>query len=350
MKLVTAQNVNDAYVSGMTLLNRLGIERASRNGPVLVCPEPVTTHYSHPRERVLFNKQRDANPFFHLFEALWMLTGGRDVKFPAYFVPRMADFSDDGETFNAAYGFRWRRFGLYQSPIDQLEVIIKQLRVNRDDRRVVLQMWDPYLDLATNTKDAACNVTAKFSIFGDALNMIVFNRSNDIIMGCYGANAVHFSILQEYLAQRIGVSVGWYEQVSSDFHAYLGKDWSKMWPLAPSTMDDPNWYDTDNEAHVVVEPLMSHPAKFDVECAGIVGRVRHDRVIPESVTREFYNQFFHVVCQPMSVAYAQYRDGLLLDAIHTMDVALDTTRQIDWLVAGRRWLNRRLKARTTEAG
>ncbi len=38
----------------------------SRNGPVLVIDEPVIITYEKPQERVLFNKERDANPFFHL--------------------------------------------------------------------------------------------------------------------------------------------------------------------------------------------------------------------------------------------------------------------------------------------
>ena len=40
------------------------------------------------------------------------------------------------------------------------------------------------------------------------LQMTVHCRSNDIIWGTYGANAVHFSILQEYVAARIGVDLG----------------------------------------------------------------------------------------------------------------------------------------------
>jgi len=50
--------------------------------------------------------------------------------------------------------------------------------------------------------------------------MVVHNRSNDMIWGAYGANAVHFSFLQEVMAAWIDVPVGRYWQVSSNFHSY----------------------------------------------------------------------------------------------------------------------------------
>jgi hypothetical protein len=51
-------------------------------------------------------------------------------------------------------------------------------------------------------------------------------RSNDIIWGAYGANAVHFSFLQEWLAWAIGVRVGVFYQVSFNYHIY-----EHHWPL-----------------------------------------------------------------------------------------------------------------------
>jgi hypothetical protein len=72
------------------------------SGHRLMIDEPVMLHYERPTERVLFNKARDANPFFHLYEALWMLAGRNDVAPLAYYVKDMARFSDDGKTFNGA--------------------------------------------------------------------------------------------------------------------------------------------------------------------------------------------------------------------------------------------------------
>lgn len=223
MKVITAENVHVALPLALQMLEQIGVERESRNGPVLVAPCPVTTVYHKPLERVLFYPERDANPFFHLYESLWMLAGREDVAGVARYVPRMADFSDDGSTFHGAYGYRWR----HHFCCDQLTIIAEALKNNPDDRRCMLQMWCASSDLGAAGKDFPCNTMASFQrgVAGE-LNMTVFCRSNDIILGAYGANAVHFSMLLEYMALMIGCPVGSYTQVSVNWHAYkemLGK-------------------------------------------------------------------------------------------------------------------------------
>lgn len=231
MKVIEARNAHMAIPMAARLLAECGIRRESRNGPVLMSPEPVTTVFTHPQERVVFWEQRDANPFFHLYEALWMLAGRNDITGPARYAKNMLSYSDDGKTQHAAYGYRWRREFAHTSPtlssrdrrepIDQLELIGERLRRNPDDRRCVLQMWDTALDLDVNGKDVPCNTTATFQVNHEGkLDLVVFNRSNDIVWGTYGANAVHFSFLLEYMALRIGVPMGTYTQVSVNWHAY----------------------------------------------------------------------------------------------------------------------------------
>jgi hypothetical protein len=218
MRIIEARNVNQALPKALHLLERIGIERQSRNGPVLVSPEPVTTEYEKPSERVVFWHQRDANPAFHLYEGLYMLAGRNDLAGLVRYVKDFGRFSDDGVTLAGGYGFRWRRaFGR-----DQLALIVSALKADSCDRRQVLQMWDAERDLGSQSKDVCCNLMATFqlSIAGE-LDMLVAQRSGDILWGVYGANAVHFSLLQEYVAALIGVPVGRYHQVTSNWHAYI---------------------------------------------------------------------------------------------------------------------------------
>lgn len=225
MHTIFATNVNDALPQGLAHLRKDGVKRDSRNGPVLVAPEPVTTIYSRPWQRVLFSPERDANPFFHLVESVWMLAG-RDtvINDLVPYVKRMRDFSDDDCHQWGAYGKRWRSwFG--SNSEDQLLWAIKRLKENPDDRRVVISMWDGDLDpykVNANGKDVPCNthIYAWIDPAG-ALSLTVCCRSNDIIWGAYGANAVHFSVLQEFLASAIGVPMGRLYQVSNNFHAYV---------------------------------------------------------------------------------------------------------------------------------
>lgn len=231
MQVISARNVSEALILGLRAVNDDGLLRDSRNGPVKVFEYPVTTIYKNPAERVLFYPERDANPYFHFMEGLWMIAGRNDVEWISRFNGSIVNYSDDGVTFHGAYGFRWRHhFGF-----DQLEVAAELLKRNPDDRRVVIGMWDPKVDLGRDGKDFPCNTAIKFRIVDGRLDMTVENRSNDMIWGAYGANAVHFSMLQEYMAAKIGVDLGHYWQVSTNFHAYL----ETMKKHSALLMDDP---------------------------------------------------------------------------------------------------------------
>ena len=161
MNTLKVRNVNEALERGIDLFCFPDnyIEQDSRNGKTLELNEPLTTVYQNPWERVLFCTKRDANPFFHFIESLWMLNGNNDLAPLTYFVKSMKDFSDDGRTLNAAYGNRWRSyFGE-----DQIEQIIDILIKNPDDRRAVLQMWG-IKDLADKSLDVPCNTNIYFKI------------------------------------------------------------------------------------------------------------------------------------------------------------------------------------------
>lgn len=219
------RNIREAYVQGHKLLTERGQWEDTRNGRALVLPEPLLTVYDRPLERVLFDPLRDANPFFHLMEGFWMLAGRNDVKSIGKYLGTLKRFSDDGETYHGAYGFRWRNHFWhpqtdYEGPADQLAAVIRLLRENPQDRRIVLTMWDPLQDLAMSGLDFPCNTHCYLRTRGNLLDLTICCRSNDMIWGAYGANAVHFSILLEFLAAASGLTVGRMYQLSNNFHAY----------------------------------------------------------------------------------------------------------------------------------
>ncbi len=218
MIVIDCRNVNDGFIKAMDMLAQHRSQpKESRVGQMVEAPCPVTTVYHRPLERVLFEEIRKANPFFHFMESLWMLAGQNDLAYVEQYNKRMREYSDDGVTLHGAYGYRWREhFGG-----DQIGLIVERLKADPTDRRSVLQMWDPTVDLNRDGVDVPCNTVIYFKIRNDRLDMTVSNRSNDAIWGTFGANAVHMSFLLEYVAKCIGVEVGTYRQVSDSFHAYL---------------------------------------------------------------------------------------------------------------------------------
>ena len=214
------RNVNDAYARMVPWLVENGIKTPSRNGPVLRAPEPVTWTLEHPWERVLLDPYRDVNPFFHIYEGLWMIHGANAVRPLCHFVKRMVDFTDNGATVPGAYGYRW------QNKVDQWRPALATLANDPGSRRVVLAMYDPKQDtkaLVSGGKDIPCNTHMYLTIREGRLCMTVLNRSNDIEWGALGANAVHFSMVHEWAADILNVAEGPLTVFSNDLHKYIDR-------------------------------------------------------------------------------------------------------------------------------
>jgi hypothetical protein len=333
MHIIRVGNVNEALYRGVQLMAEgAGLLVAPRGARTLEWPEPVATVYEKPIEKVLFNKVRDANPFFHFFESLWMLAGRNDVEFVKFFNKRMSEYSDDQEVLYGAYGFRWRN----HFRDDQLDAIAKLLKNDPTSRRAVLAMWDADSDmLMKQGKDIPCNTHVYFKLRNNQLNMTVCNRSNDMVWGAYGANAVHMSFLLEYMALRLNVNVGVYTQISDSFHVYLegpgGELWSKL--MREQSLLADNHYDTrlvqpypitqgGAEADDFEEDLTDFFAGWD-QRAGEEQQPDH---------MEFRTPFFNNVVTPM------FRAWRTKNVTECANIAAS-----DWRLACTEWFDRRKK-------
>lgn len=381
------RNVNEAFANLVKDIHSGDIEtvrKDSRNGPVLMVEEPVTITYMKPIERVLFNRARDANPFFHLYESLWMLGGHRDLASLKYFVSTFDQFSDDGIILNGAYGYRWINGACSycngeggigydedgcanedkclvchgEGVIDQLKILAEHLIKKPESRRAVLQMWNVKDDLMKidTSKDVCCNLSACFSIRTQELSnpynrtfksdglggvtetttfhtttrkyldMTVFNRSNDMIWGTLGANAVHFSFLQEYMASALNAEVGKYSQISNNMHVYEKNFKPEEW-LADET--------TDLYALGVVNnlPLVEDLWQFQGELAAFTATCPKKAPLKEL----FEEKFFVKVAFPMIESFRLHKEKDYCSALSKAE----EIEAVDWKFAAINWLKKR---------
>ncbi len=320
---IKVRNVNRALVEGVVRISMDGVEVTSRGMKTIEYPEPVCTTYLNPRERVLFCPNRDANPFFHFMESLWILAGRYDVEWLSKFNSNIHSYSDDGKVFHAPYGYRMRR----QFGIDQVQSIIDLLKDKPDTRQAVIAIWSPDLDLYVASKDIPCNDTIFFKIREGCLNMTVCCRSNDMLWGAYGANVVHFSILQEYIANSIGVPVGIYNQISDSFHVYLDGPGKECWNrVRQHGAYDDNTYDT-------IQPwpyIMRDADTWNEELTMFMDNPYYS---------EYIEPYFRTVAVPMFKAWEQYKSGNLPGAVNMSK----TIEAEDWKKACTEWLIRRIK-------
>lgn len=348
--MFTFYNVNNAFQHLVTFFQQKGmgpiqvVEAESRNGKVFRIPIPVVITYTNPLERVLLIKARDANPFFHLFESIWMLTGSRDLEPLLYFNSRMKEFSDDGKVLKGAYGYRWKR----QFHFNQLDTVARTLQADKGTRRAVVSMWDTDFDANhchPQFKDVPCNLMCLFEIDGeDRLNLTVYNRSNDLIWGCLGANYVTFSTLLEYMASWIGRKVGSYHQVSNNLHVY---DWN--WK--PDTWLEPyglihgiDWYRNVADWRIPLIADGESRAQFESDCYRCVEYYSR-------TDQEYKTIFFNTVVRPMFQAFALYKsDNGLAKLDKAINFIGNNVQALDWRLAGIQWIENRIDLRRDKLG
>jgi len=319
-------------MKGLDLLEKYGIRENSRNGPVIVSPEPVTTVFSKPHESMVFWDRRDTNVAFLIYEALWMMGGCRHVGPLTRYVKRMKTYAESDGELHGAYGDRWRNhFG-----IDQLMLIQQRLSNNPEDRRSVLTMWDPDMDLLSpksyQPKDLPCNMIATFQIHNNALDMTVFNRSNDIIWGTYFANAFHFGMLHELMAGWCMKDLGKYRQVSVNFHAYVDIYEKLMEPAV--IVSDPyksNWVHTEDSLY----EMATYDAPQIFERAARVRDYADSGMWPKFEETEHPEWFLSA--NKVLQAHHVHKSGNTKKALEIIGDG-----KHHWIVAMRQWLTRRL--------
>jgi len=330
MRTIEVKNVNEVLPLALQMLAVHGKEISPRG---ILTLEPVTTTYLRPCERVMLVPERDANPFFHLMEALWILQGRQDVAWLTQFNKNMELYSDDGAIFHAPYGQRLR----HQQGFDQIRSAINLLIADKDTRQCVMQIWDASCDLGIKSKDIPCNDLIFLKIRDNKLNMTVCNRSNDVIWGAYGANVVQFSMIQEYIAGKVGVKVGVYNQVSDSFHVYPDNPQFEALVQLPYTDFNPYKYE------VTPYPLATWLDGWDDELALFCSMVDPDPSIDSapilSKVREgesmFQIPFFVDVAIPMYNCWIGHKislNGLML---------VDSIKASDWRLAATQWLTKR---------
>lgn len=144
---------------------------------------------------------------FAVAEFLWILTGQNRLDLIDKFNGEITQFSDDGRHLSGAYG----------PPVaDQLPWVIKQLEDQEDTRQALLTIWRPR---PGPSADVPCTISMQFMLRDDALEMVVFMRSNDLWLG-FPYDLFVFTMIQRYVAHAIGVPAGPYHHHVGSLHVY----------------------------------------------------------------------------------------------------------------------------------
>jgi thymidylate synthase len=174
----------------------------------------------NPRERWITVRRPAMNPAFALAEVFWILGGRRDAQFLSYFNHSLARHAGNEPCLHGAYGYRLR----HHFQVDQFLRAYETLSTVPTSRQVVLQIWDPEIDLPLadgqpRNPDIPCNTQSIVKVRDGRLEWLQIMRSNDVFLGL-PHNLVQFTMLQEVLAGWLGLDLGAYHHVSDSLHVY----------------------------------------------------------------------------------------------------------------------------------
>ncbi|XP_069679212.1 thymidylate synthase [Periplaneta americana] len=136
-------------------------------------------------------------------------------------------FSDRAEgDLGPVYGFQWRHFGAEYTDmnadysgqgIDQLQQVIRTLKTNPDDRRIIMCAWNP-IDIP-NMALPPCHCLVQFYVAGDELFCQLYQRSADMGLGV-PFNIASYALLTYMVAKVTGLKPGEFIHTMGDSHVY----------------------------------------------------------------------------------------------------------------------------------
>jgi len=113
------------------------------------------------------------------------------------------------------YGKQWRNF----NGIDQLKLLVNDLKNNPFSRRHILSAWNP--SEITNMALPPCHTLIQFYVSNDKrLSCQLYQRSADVFLGV-PFNIASYALLTMMLAQACGYQLGKFVHTLGDAHIYL---------------------------------------------------------------------------------------------------------------------------------
>jgi thymidylate synthase len=209
---IADNTLDDLLRSAIERLLQRGRTIRPSKGPALELAG-VLLKLSNPRAR-LSRTDKKGTVFSCLGETLWYMARTNRLAFIEYYLIHYRQYSDDLVTLYGAYGPRLFRM----RGIDQLANVIRKLRDERDTRQAVVQLFDAR-DIVAEHKDVPCTCTLQFMRREGRLHMVTFMRSNDVFVGL-PHDVFAFTMVQEYVARSIGVTLGTYTHMVGSLHLY----------------------------------------------------------------------------------------------------------------------------------
>jgi thymidylate synthase len=164
-----------------------------------------------------------------IYELLWFLRGDTNI---AYLkengVSIWDEWADENGNLGPVYGKQWRSWeGANGKSVDQLQVILQQLKTTPDSRRIIVSAWNP--SELSEMKLQPCHALFQFYVAppneeaGETrgkLSCQLYQRSADVFLGV-PFNIASYALLTMMIAQECDLEPGEFIWTGGDTHIYL---------------------------------------------------------------------------------------------------------------------------------
>ena len=168
-----------------------------------------------------------------IHELLWFLKGDTNIAYLTQHNVKIWDaWADENGELGPVYGHQWRSWPTPEGQsIDQIAMIIKQLKETPNSRRIIVSAWnvadlpDESVSPQENVKNgkmalSACHAFFQFYVANGKLSCQLYQRSCDTFLGL-PFNIASYALLTHMVAQQCDLEVGDFIWTGGDVHLYL---------------------------------------------------------------------------------------------------------------------------------
>lgn len=164
-----------------------------------------------------------------IHELLWFIAGDTNIKYLNDNGVKIWDAwaNEEGE-LGPVYGAQWRNWN--NEGIDQLQMVIDQIKTNPDNRRIMVSAWNPsvmpdtslsFEENVANGKAALppCHSFFQFYVANGKLSCQLYQRSADVFLGV-PFNIASYALFTMMVAQVCDLKAGDFIHTFGDVHMY----------------------------------------------------------------------------------------------------------------------------------
>ncbi|MEE3098078.1 MAG: thymidylate synthase [Bacteroidota bacterium] len=164
-----------------------------------------------------------------IHELLWFIKGETNIQYLKDHKVRIWDeWADENGDLGPVYGHQWRNWN--SEGIDQIEVLIDQIKSNPNSRRMIVSAWNPsvlpdttksFTENVKNGKAALppCHAFFQFYVSEGKLSCQLYQRSADTFLGV-PFNIASYALFTMMIAQVTDLQLGDFVHTFGDVHLY----------------------------------------------------------------------------------------------------------------------------------